>query len=92
MGYFPVRYDSRVVIYERKMFIRLATEWPNIEATISHCPGAKRSLATHPPSNSRVTVVVAVGNDNDVSLGPSFRIENIFVENWKILFWLPDQI
>ena len=21
MGYFPVRYDSRVVIYERKMFI-----------------------------------------------------------------------
>ena len=27
MGYFPVRYDSRVVIYERKMFIRLATEY-----------------------------------------------------------------
>ena len=26
MGYFSVRYDSRVVIYERKMFIRLATE------------------------------------------------------------------
>ena len=26
MGYFPVRYDSRVVIYERKMLIRLATE------------------------------------------------------------------
>jgi len=25
MGYFPVRYDSRVVIYERKMFIRLVT-------------------------------------------------------------------
>ena len=25
MGYFPVRYDSRVIIYERKMFIRLAT-------------------------------------------------------------------
>ena len=25
MGYFSVRYDSRVVIYERKMFIRLAT-------------------------------------------------------------------
>ena len=25
MGYFPFRYDSRVVIYERKMFIRLAT-------------------------------------------------------------------
>ena len=27
MGYFPVRYDSRVVIYERKMFIRLATDF-----------------------------------------------------------------
>ena len=26
MGYFPVRYYSRVVIYERKMFIRLATD------------------------------------------------------------------
>ena len=25
MEYFPVRYDSRVIIYERKMFIRLAT-------------------------------------------------------------------
>ena len=25
MGYFPVRYDSGVVIYELKMFIRLAT-------------------------------------------------------------------
>ena len=25
MEYFPVRYDSRVVIYEHKMFIRLAT-------------------------------------------------------------------
>ena len=25
MGYFPVRYDSRVVIYEHKMFIRLDT-------------------------------------------------------------------
>ena len=25
MGYFPVRYDPRVVIYERKMLLRLAT-------------------------------------------------------------------
>ena len=25
MRYFPVRYDSRVVIYERTMLIRLAT-------------------------------------------------------------------
>ena len=27
MEYFLVRYDSRVIIYERKMFIRLATDW-----------------------------------------------------------------
>ena len=26
MGYFPVRYDSRVVIYERRGLIRLATK------------------------------------------------------------------
>ena len=26
MGYFQVRYDSRVVIYEHKMFIRLDTD------------------------------------------------------------------
>ena len=26
MGYFPVRYDFRVVIYERKMSIRLSTD------------------------------------------------------------------
>ena len=26
MEYFLVRYDSRVVIYERKMFTRLATD------------------------------------------------------------------
>ena len=25
MGYFPVMHDSRVIIYKRKMFIRLAT-------------------------------------------------------------------
>ena len=28
MGYFLVRFASRVVIYDRKMFIRLATELP----------------------------------------------------------------
>ena len=30
MGYFPVRYDSRVVIYEREMFIRLTTEYNSV--------------------------------------------------------------
>ena len=29
MGYFQVRYDSRVVIFEHKMFIGLATGDPN---------------------------------------------------------------
>ena len=31
MGYFQVRHDSRVVIYERKMFIRLATGGLNLD-------------------------------------------------------------
>ena len=35
MGYFQVRYDSRVVIYEHKMFIRLATDGWNIWALIT---------------------------------------------------------
>ena len=30
MGYFQVRYDSRVVIYDRRGFIRLATD-PHLE-------------------------------------------------------------
>ena len=28
MGHFPVKYDSRVIIYARKIFIRLATGHP----------------------------------------------------------------
>ena len=31
MGYFQLRYDSRVVIYEHKMFIRLATEEDHVK-------------------------------------------------------------
>ena len=31
MGYFPVRYDSRVVIDEREMYIRLATGEVNFD-------------------------------------------------------------
>ena len=27
MGYFPVKYNSRVVIYERKMFIIWPQDW-----------------------------------------------------------------
>ena len=40
MGYFPVRYHSRVVIYERKMFIRLATD--NIQPKVRHIDIAPR--------------------------------------------------
>ena len=29
MGYFTVMYDSGVIIYERKMFMRLATDYSN---------------------------------------------------------------
>ena len=34
MGYFPVRYDSRVVNYDRRGFIRLATDanFPTLES------------------------------------------------------------
>ena len=32
MGYFPVRYDSRVVIYDRRGFIRLATDAFQLES------------------------------------------------------------
>ena len=35
MGYFQVRYDSRVVIYKHKMFIRLVTDG-KIVLTIYH--------------------------------------------------------
>ena len=31
MGYFPVRYDSRVVNYDHRGFIRLATDPPKIQ-------------------------------------------------------------
>ena len=34
MGYFQVRYDSRVVIYNRRAFIRLATDY-NSKHTIN---------------------------------------------------------
>ena len=40
MNYFQVRYDFRVVIYERKMFIRLTTApvltYPNIPSVVSN--------------------------------------------------------
>ena len=36
MGYFQVRYDSRVVNYDHKLFIRLATENTNCKGRY-HC-------------------------------------------------------
>ena len=41
MGYFPVRYNSRVVIYEHKMFIRFATGVKSdcsVNGTTNLCP------------------------------------------------------
>ena len=53
MVYFPVRYDSRVVIYERKMFIRLATEltWTQVDAIVAFfcfdgVPNFEQNLST----------------------------------------------
>ena len=36
MGYFPVRYDSRVVIYDRRGFIRLATGHSVKSSVLTH--------------------------------------------------------
>ena len=43
MGYFPVSYNSRVVIYERKMFIRLATDLlcERVAPAEKHGPGGE---------------------------------------------------
>ena len=35
MGYFPVRYDSRVVNYDRRGFIRLATDWAIFDCSLA---------------------------------------------------------
>ena len=40
MGCFQVRYDSRVVIYERKLFIRLATGlWQGLNQSLPNSLG-----------------------------------------------------
>ena len=41
MGYFQVRYDSRVVIYNRRGFIRLATGKRINDISRSHLPSEK---------------------------------------------------
>ena len=48
MGYFKVRYDSRVVIYDRKMFIRLAT-------------GSFTAHGTRQQSRESVEIVISFG-------------------------------
>ena len=45
MGYFPVRYDSRLVIYEHKMFIRLAT--------VLHASSIMYQVTSMPHKNSK---------------------------------------
>ena len=46
MGYFPVRYDSRVVIYERKMFIRLSTDYESSLPSYEYSTHIVASLPT----------------------------------------------
>ena len=49
MGYFQVRNDSRVVIYKRKMFIRLATDLccgTLVEPEITHHKGQNYCTAS----------------------------------------------
>ena len=40
MGYCRVRYDSRVVNYDRKLFIRLATGFEKLNFLINNQPAA----------------------------------------------------
>ena len=59
MGYFPVRYDSRVIIYERKMFIRLATGTESTKIIFSNLPrpeflSISRSRYTRPKSHESI--------------------------------------
>ena len=44
MGYFQVRYNSRVVIYERKMFIRLATALTVRSSEFESCGQSYKAL------------------------------------------------
>ena len=61
MGNFLVRYASRVVIYDRKVIIRLATGlWSTTESRI--CPTAKQISCT-------VSIVVAFHKHNILPLG-----------------------
>ena len=42
MGYFPVKYDSRVVNYERRGFIRLVTDQAVVKlVTVLLCSGTE---------------------------------------------------
>ena len=43
MGYFPVRYDSRVVIYDCRGFIRLATDHQTNVWAVQNCLTGKNS-------------------------------------------------
>ena len=45
MGYFPVRYDSRVVIYDRRGFIRLATA-TSVNQALGTCSGVIEASLT----------------------------------------------
>ena len=46
MGYFQVRYDSRVVNYERKLFIRLATGHIGVFEVVTRTAQLHTYLAT----------------------------------------------
>ena len=48
MGYFQVRYDSRVVIYDRRAFIRLATVGfrKNTQCLHKRCPKITKPVVT----------------------------------------------
>ena len=58
MGYFQVRNDSRVVIYDRRAFIRLATDCHSIVFDSRHLSLGKRvdvQLLTDPFTKKQTT-------------------------------------
>ena len=63
MGYFPVRYDSRAVIYERKMFIRLAIE-VGMLSSLSYTEALVPCLGNISPSLPNLTITDYLATDS----------------------------
>ena len=80
MGYIPVSYNSRVVIYERKMFIRLGTGLlPRLYFSYNHlnCQSLMRS---NWKGSNTTFLTVLLGKFNDFVMESAFETEVMEVE------------